>query len=126
MVPPRDADADPLLVEELHDQVGDALRVVARYRDRSYEMSYLREDLDSLYTDTDLDAIFDDFVLQGLHKDRLDDLFRAGTLECSMFQFEDALVFHFTPGGSEGLAVSIDPGTGVDIESLVATCRSYL
>lgn len=117
---------DSTLVAKLHDEVGDALRVVAQYRNGDYDVNYMRGDVESRYSGGQMDEIFEDLVIQGIHKARLEELFSAGGLECSLFKFEESLMFHFTPEEGRGLFVTVDSDAGIDIEAFAATCEGFL
>jgi len=100
---------------DLRDHVGESLRSVARYDADGYEVLYLREDVDADYVSEELGEIYDDLVLSGLGTTRVESLFNAGDLECTVYGFEDASVFHVVSGRESGLVVSVDSDTAVNM-----------
>jgi hypothetical protein len=113
------------LVTDLRELVGDDLRVVAEYGAEGYDAFYLREDI-TPRLDAVADEIHDDLVLQGIGRGRLEDLFDAGALHCSMHRFDDLMAFHFTAGELTGLFVTVDSNTDVPLASFSAACKSRL
>lgn len=114
------------LVASLRDEVDDALRTVAYYDEAKYDSLYRRSDIEIGYTPDETQAIIDDLTVQGLSRQYLEGLFNAGALECSMFHFEDALMFHFPESDRTGLFVTIDTGTNVNLDRFISICHSHL
>lgn len=123
-MPPNDTHDDDSLVGKLRSEAGPALRSVARYDEDSYEMVYLRENVDAIYSPDELDDIFADLRLEGWGRETLEDLFNAGSLECSVYGFEDAMMFHFVTGDFDGVLVTYDRNAGIDTEAFIRACRS--
>lgn len=119
-------DVDPELVPSLKDEVDDALRSVAVYDEDGYEVEFIRDDVEGTYTDEDIEEVYDDLVIQGLSREFLEQLFHAGDLECSMYGFEEATMFHFTGGEYSGLFVSIDRIRGMDLDAIISTCKGAI
>lgn len=114
------------LVNSLQSLVNGALRSVAYYDEAKYDSLYRRKDIKTGYTPNESQAIIDDLTVQGLSRQYLEGLFNAGALECSMFQFEEALLFHFPESDHTGLFVTIGAGTDIDIDQFVSLCKSHL
>lgn len=121
-MPPNSVD-DPL-VQKLQAEAGDALRSVTQYGETDYEMLYLRENVDRIYTSEEIEEIFEDLRLEGWGRETLEDLFNAGHLECSIYGFDQAMMFHFVSNGFEGALVTYDRGAGVDTEEFIQACKS--
>ncbi len=113
------------LAAELRAQAGDALRVVAEYDRDGYDLRYVRDDVDERLDDV-ADDIHRDLVLEGISRERLEDLFDAGDLRCSMHRFEEVTAFHFAEAEYAGLFVSIDSGVDVPLASFTDTCWKSL
>lgn len=120
------SDDCPELVHRFHDEAGDALRSVCRYDEESYEMLYMRDSVDAIYSRADLDDIFTDLRLEGWGRDTLEGLFNAGELECSVYGFEEAMMFHFVTSDFQGALVTYDRGAGVDAETFIGVCKQEL
>jgi hypothetical protein len=72
------------------------------------------------------DDLHDDLILQGIGRDRLEDVFDAGSLHCSMHRFDDLAAFHFVAGAFSGLFVSVDADADVSLGSFADTCKARL
>lgn len=114
------------LVDALQDEAGDALRSVTYYDEESYEMLFLRDDVDAIYSAEELDEVFDDLRLEGWGRERLEDLFNAGDLECSIYGFEDAMMFHFVTNDFKGVFLTYDRAAAVDVEDFIDACKTHL
>ncbi|SFR96338.1 hypothetical protein SAMN05216559_1561 [Halomicrobium zhouii] len=113
------------LVDDLLTAADGALRSVAVYYETDYEMLYMRENVDVVYSHQERDAIFDDLRLEGWGRDRLQDLFNAGELECSVYGFDEAMMLHFVKNGFEGVFVTYDRGEGIDVEEFIRVCERH-
>lgn len=122
-MPPSTVDDSDALVRKLHDEAGASLRSVSTYDGDSYEMLYMRENVDAIYSETEIDDIFDDLRLEGWGRDTLEGLFNAGDLECSLYGFDDAMMFHFVTTDFAGALVTYDRGAGVDTEEFIRVCK---
>lgn len=112
------------LVETLHEVAGDAVRSVCTYDEENYDLLFMRENVDAIYSTEEIEEIFDDLRLEGWGRERLEGLFNAGGLECSIYGFEDAMMFHFVENGFEGAFVTYDRGADVDVEAFLEACES--
>lgn len=119
-------DVDPDIVSTLQDEVGDALRSVAVYDENGYEFEFIRDDVEGTYTIEEIEKVYDDLVIQGLSREFLEQLFHAGQLQCSMYGFEEATMFHFTGGDYSGLFVSIDRTRGLDLDAFISACKGAI
>lgn len=72
------------------------------------------------------DDVHDDLVLQRIGTGHLEDLFRAGELQCSMHRFETLTAFHFVAEQYTGLFVSVDSESDVPLATLAETCENHL
>lgn len=125
-MPPNTDPTSHSLVRKLHDEAGDALRSVTRYDEEEYEFLYLRENVEAIYSAEEFDAIFDDLRLEGWGRESLEDLFRAGELECSIYGFEGAMMFHFVTDDFDGALVTYDRDADVDAMDFLDVCKAEL
>lgn len=119
------AEVDPL-VEGLQNEAGDSLRTATIYGEDSYEMLYTRDNIDAIYSPAELDIIFDEIRMEGWGRQRLEDLFDAGPLDCNIYGFEEAMMLHFVKNGFEGVFVTYDRDASVIVEDMISTCKTYL
>lgn len=123
-MPPNSVDNSQQLVQKLHEEAGDSLRSVSRYEEDTYEKLFLRENVDAIYSEDEFEEIFEDLRLEGWGRDTLEDLFNAGDLECSVYGFEQAMMFHFVTSDFKGALVTYDRDAGVDTEEFIRVCKS--
>ncbi|WP_248897868.1 hypothetical protein [Haloplanus halobius] len=112
-------------VTALREDVDAGLRVVAEYDADGYDAFYVRDDIRPRLPDV-AEELHEDLVLQGIGRDRLEDLFSAGPLHCSVHRFEELTAFHFTAGEFTGLFVSVDSDAPIPLNSFASTCKSRL
>lgn len=115
---------DPDLVDVLQEEVGDSLRTVATYDDREYEFHHLRRDIQQVYTRERIEEILEDLIVQGVATEQLESRFRAGALDCAVYTFEEAVMFHFPVADRSGLFVSIDRDADLDLDSIVSLAKA--
>jgi hypothetical protein len=113
------------LLDSLRAQAGDSLRVVAAYDREGYDPVYVRDDLTTRMS-ARADAVHDELVLQGIGRGHLEDLFRAGELQCSMHRFEEMTAFHFAAAEFTGLFVSLDSDADIGLATFAETCEGYI
>jgi len=108
-------------VEELQREVGDALRAVAIYEEREWELIYEREDIKA--KPRIFDKIHQELILEGMGNEYLEDTFQVGRLNCTMHSFDDAMCFHFVRGSLRGVFVSIEPDALLPLGEFVSVCK---
>ena len=119
--------ADPSdLVPDLRDDVGDGLRVVAEYTAEGYDLHYVRDDVRPKVDEMNLDRVHRELVLQGVGREYLEDLFDAGSLQCSVHRFDELTAYHFVRTEKTGGYVSVDTSAPVRMEPLVETVGRHL
>lgn len=114
------------LLDVAHDHVGDSLRSLTSYTEREYELHYIREDIRDRYTEEEIGRVFDDLVLSGLSRDYLEEIFHAGRIECTIYGFEEAAMFHFVTNETSGVFLSFDRDTEVNLDSFIGDCKEHL
>ena len=110
----------------LEEEAGAALRSVAVYDRAGYEFLTRDEDVDATYSQEMLDDIHRGMILEGLASDHLESMFDVGSLQCALYGFEDAYVFHFLGHEYDGLVVSVDAGAEIRVGSFVDVCKDGL
>ncbi len=112
---------------DLHERVGDDLRVVTRCETRKFE-TRMREDVRERYSEEEDRAIVDDAIVRQLGLFDTERRFEAGPLEANVNVFEQAWVIAWPDHlpGKSGVIVSIlrdgDVATIRDVED----CLRYL
>lgn len=114
------------LVRSIYEEVGNALRSVGRHTESGYDLVYIRDDVEAIYSTDEIDEVFDDLKLQALNRDYVEGLFNAGTLECTIFGFESAIMFHFVDEDQTGLWVTVDRSAPITLDSIIASCQTEL
>lgn len=112
------------LVEYLINAAGEYLRGVVHYTEDDYRVLYLREDLESVYSEDDLTETFD--YWRRRRDDQRGPPFSLGNLHCTAQFFDDALLFHFTQGSDVGTVVTLDPAAGRDVTAFIGECLTVL
>lgn len=114
---------DAALPTHLQEEVGDGLRTVATYEERDYTFHHFRNGLLRRYSRADVEAILDDLIIEGLSTQFVESLFHAGDLECAIYGFEEAVMFHFVLDDGVGLFGSFDRDSEHDLDALISTCK---
>jgi hypothetical protein len=109
---------------DLHERLGEDLRVVTRYESREFE-TRMREDVRERYTDDEDRAIVDDIIVRQLGLSDTERRFEAGELEANVHVFEWAWVIAWPDHlpSKSGVIVSIqrdgDVATVEDVEAAI-------
>jgi hypothetical protein len=61
------------------DQVGEHLRSIVKYEQQTFELVYLRDDLNDQYTQSELERPIDDSRMESLSRSFYTNLFSGGT-----------------------------------------------
>lgn len=109
------------LADFLRDQVGDGLRSVIYYGPTEYEVVFARSDLD-VYDDQTVADIVTDLRADSYEQNIREDLYGHGSLNCTVWVFEEAIEMHFVAGERRGVAVALDAETFLAQRTLVGRC----
>ena len=113
---------DATLTEKIEAEVGDSLRIIATYDNRDVDVEYIRDDLSAQYSEEEIARVFDQLEIEGMGYTHFEKLFHIGEMDCAIYGFEGALIFHFPQGSFSGLAVSIDRNVELNPESIISKC----
>jgi hypothetical protein len=109
------------LADFLREQVGDGLRSVI-YHDRDeYEVVFVRDDVEE-YEDAEIDDIVADLWADSHEQAIREDLRGHGSLNCSLWVFDEAIEMHFVADERRGIAVALDTETFPAQSSFVRRC----
>lgn len=114
------------LIELLKDEMNGRLRAVGRYDKDEYEVLFARDDIEEAYSTTDMEKIHHEMVLKGLENQRIESLFHDGDLNCSIYQFDDAVRLHFVYQDYRGYYVSFDFDGEVNPSRIVSKCKEIM
>ena len=114
------------LVNELMEVVGDGLRSVASYDRGGYTMHQIRNDVDEAYTREELNEAYRRIEIEGMGYSQFEEVMHAGGLDCTIYGFEKALMFHFATDVFTGLFVSVDRQSEMDIDAIISACKSAI
>lgn len=105
----------------LREQVGDGLRSVIYYDPEGYEVVFVREDVTG-YDDRTVEDIVTDLRADSYEQDIREDLHGHGSVNCTVWVFEEAIEMHFVAGERRGLAVALDAETFLAQRTFVGEC----
>lgn len=116
------------LIDYFHQRAGGALRVVFHYDNRSedFEIMYMRDDIQSEYSERELETHFDTFRRDAHLAEVQQGKLRTGDHHCSIRVYDETLLFNFTLGQRYNTIISLDPDVGRDLLSFVAESMEQL
>lgn len=114
------------LVDILHEWADEYLRSVAYFEKNKRDIIYIREDIKESYTEEDQAEVFNDLSFDALGKERQEDLYTHGDLNCIARWFDDAIELHFPHDKRSGTAVALEPHAVLDLEGLINACLREL
>jgi hypothetical protein len=89
-------------------------------------MHQIRDDVDSEYDKEEIAKIYEQIEIEGIGYDHFEGLFHTGQLDCAIYGFEKALMFHFPTDTFSGLFVSVVLKTDLDIDAVIDECKSAI
>lgn len=114
------------LADGIQHHTNGSLRAIAEYDKRDYTIHYFRDDIESTYTQDEIEAIINELVMGSLGSEHFESLFKAGEFECSMFGFEDAVMFHFLLSSTKGVFITVDRDVKLNLDSFIKTCKTNI
>lgn len=111
-------------IDALQSHVDSALRYVGDYYDAGFEHHYFRDDVKAQYSTDEIEEIYEDLVLGGIAKHRVESLFHTGRMECSIYGFEQAVMFHFINNDREGALITVDRDVELNLDDFISTCQA--
>lgn len=107
------------ITDEFRSDVGEELRMVARYDDEGLDLQYMRDDVDSRRSDEELQHLYEELLRENRTGSELEGQFSSGRLRSSMLAFEEFVAFHFISTDDEGYVVTVEPDTSMDINEFM-------
>lgn len=95
------------LVKEFRE-VGGNLRMLARLGSASWDLEYIREDLEGEYTESDLQEGYRNLMANQISSEELEKIGESGDLLAQQYHFEERIVFQIPASRYQGLFVSYD------------------
>lgn len=114
----------PSFIDDLQDEFGDSLRVVAIYENTETDIRFIRDDLRENRSDEYMNEVLSQISLEGMGYEHFEDFFNVGQLRCAIYSFDEAFIFHIPPDPFNGLVVSIDREADFDIDETVQLCKN--
>jgi hypothetical protein len=84
------------------------VRVVATLGSLDYEIEFIRDDIEQLYSEAELDRAHKDLVANQVSADDFKQAVEIGDLDCQLFLYEETVVFLFPSSRYEGVFASFD------------------
>ncbi|WP_435068290.1 hypothetical protein [Haloplanus sp. C73] len=113
------------LVEFLEDEAKEHLRGAIHYSEEGYELLYMREDVDAMYSDDDL-LNLSAYYRQQSDVQTTDEPFTLGNCHCNVSFYDEAILFHFGQGDSIGTVITLEPEAGRNIVGFITECLKLL
>lgn len=114
------------LTSVVREQTDGSLRSITEYHKRDYTIHYFRDDIDANYSDNDVTDIIDELVMGSLGATHFESLFNAGDFECSIFGFEQAVMFHFLRNDVQGVFITVDRDVHLNLDEFIRACKQEL
>lgn len=114
------------LVDELHEEIDDALRTVASYDRGDYNLLFIRDDVDAEYSKEEIAELFRQVEIEGMGYSHFETLFHTGQLECAIYGFEDAFMFQLPADEFTGVFVTMDRDLTLNPESIIDLCKAAI
>lgn len=118
-----DADA---FVRFVLERAGETVRSVVRYDADSSEVLFLRDDVADEYTPLTIETVMTALRSEGEQAERQEHVYPHGELNCIVRCFDDGLEMHFPYGGSDGVAVSLEPLAAQHLYGFVSDCLEHI
>lgn len=99
----------------------DELRMVSTHDATTYELQYVREDLQDAFTEEELDDAHRNLVANQVSSEDFGQVVDHGVLEAQQFFFEDVIAFIFPASRYDGVLVSYDRTKSIPIADVVET-----
>lgn len=100
-------------------ETGEALRLVAHYTDDSFDIVFLRDDLEKEYDDRAFRETFRNHRKDKAVARSQSEIINAGEQHCSLRVYDRAIVFNFSQTGDIGTIVSVSPDVGPDLLTFI-------
>ena len=110
------------VVREFRDIDAD-MRLVLTLSAVSWDLAYLRDDLEDVYTDADFDATYREHMGNQISSDNMRQTVNGGTYFGQMYLLEDIVIFQFPPSRYEAIVVSYDRNGTAPVERAFVTAR---
>ncbi|WP_255152657.1 DUF7522 family protein [Halorarius halobius] len=116
------------LEEFFTQQAGEHLRSIVKYEHSTFELVYLREDIDDQYTDREIERAIDDSRMESLSTSFYGNLFSEGhgDLTCHVKCFENVVEMNFVLADGVGAVVALDADAMSEAHGLVADAREIV
>lgn len=116
------------LKELFSQRTGDSLRSIIKYKPKSSEIIFLRDDIAERYTRRELERAIDDSRMESMTAPIYKNTFATdhGELTCMVKCFEDVAEMNFVLGDGVGAAVALDEKALTESHGLMAEARAII
>ena len=104
------------------------LRSVVGYTPESYTIHYIRNDVETQYTDEEIQTAIEELRLETLERDHKDSVFGAvhGDQQCRITVFDQAIELNFVLGDGTGVEVAFDREWGTEQLEVIERIQTTL
>lgn len=113
-------------VEFLKERTRGTLRVVAQYHANGHDLIYVREDIETEYTEYDFRGHMDAFRRDAATGSHQEQQLSAGDQHCSIRVFDETIIFNIIHDKEVGTIISLDPTAGRDLLGFIGTTLEQL
>lgn len=96
------------IVEQLRSVKDANLRVAANLDAMDFEVEYIRDDLEEIYSDQDLERAYQQMLANQVSADNFRKGVKLGNIECQTIIFEGAIIFLFPSSRYTSIFTSFD------------------
>lgn len=108
-------------VDFMRAEAGEYLRSVIYFDGQEHDLAYVRSDVEGVYTDRERERIVQSLLAESSSRNREEDLYVHGDLNCIVRSFDAAIELHFPEGVYSGTAVALDREAARDLSGLIAS-----
>ena len=113
-------------ITTLQTFLGDDLHAFAAYDGEEIGNYYVHDDLEELLSEEDIDAIQQNTIFESIGSRGLESIYpEAGTLRATIHEFEGMIVINVLVADTEGVLLSVDADTDVQVRAIVDRCRTH-
>lgn len=113
-------------VSFMREQAGDSLRLVGLYNHETFNIQYVRPDLDRKFTEQDLREMATELRKESIERYHEEQAFTLGSLDATVRLFENAVIIHYPRGQISGTIVSLEREAGMQLSQFIEECRRQL
>lgn len=110
------------LIDFRRDTVGDNLRSVIYYHEDGYNLQFILDDVEPLYSEEEIEEVVQDLGVNAFGKPQQERFYLHGNLNCTNRCFEEAIEMNILLSDREGIGVALDDDASPDLQTFVGEC----